>query len=311
MNKATIKVLIAMLLWGSLGVFVKNISLDSVEIAFFRGMIGGVFLGIVLFIRMKNNKILNSRENINEGIKCELEENLNKNGQKPTKKSIIMLIISGMAIGFGWVFLFNSYNYITVANATIIYYLAPVIVIFLSPIFLKEKLTLKKVLAVICSMIGLILIVKTGSQNNNINLTQGIINAFLAACLYAGVIILNKFIKNVDEYTKTFIQLLMASIVLLPWVIVRNNMVFDFKSIILILILGIVHTGVAYCLYFSAMKELKAQSIAILGYLDPVSSVVFSVFLLREPFSIYQLVGGVIILAAAVIAEKKPKLKNI
>ena len=300
MNKATIKVLIAMLLWGSLGVFVKNISLDSVEIAFFRGIIGSVFLGIVLFIRMQNNK--------------KLEENnkLEDENKKPGKKSIIILIISGMAIGFNWVFLFNSYNYITVANATIVYYLAPVIVIFVSPIFLKEKLTLKKVLAVICAMIGLVLIVRTGSSNGNVNLTQGIINAFAAACLYASVIILNKFIKNVDDYTKTFIQLFMASMVLLPWVIYRNNIIFDSpKSIILIAILGIAHTGIAYCLYFSAMKELKAQSIAILGYLDPVSSVVFSIFLLKEPFSIYQLIGGVIILLSAVIAERNPKPKTI
>lgn len=300
MNKATIKVLIAMLLWGSLGVFVKNISLDSVEIAFFRGIIGSVFLGIVLFVRMQNNK--------------KLEENnkLEDENKKPGKKGIIILIISGMAIGLNWVFLFNSYNYITVANATIVYYLAPVIVIFVSPIFLKEKLTLKKVLSVICSMIGLVLIVRTGQSSTNINLTQGIINAFLAACLYASVIILNKFIKNVDDYTKTFIQLFMASMVLLPWVIFRNNIIFDStKSIILILILGIAHTGIAYCLYFSAMKDLKAQSIAILGYLDPVSSVVFSIFLLKEPFSIYQLIGGVIILLSAIIAEKNPKPKTI
>ena len=302
MNKATIKVLIAMLLWGSLGVFVKNISLDSVEIAFFRGIIGSVFLGIVLFIRMQNNKKL---EQENDKLNNDFED-------EDKKPSIIIFIISGMAIGLNWVFLFNSYNYITVANATIVYYLAPVIVIFVSPIFLKEKLTLKKVLAVMCAMIGLVLIVRTGQSSTNINLTQGIINAFLAACLYASVIILNKFIKNVDDYTKTFIQLFMASMVLLPWVIFRNNIIFDStKSIILILILGIAHTGIAYCLYFSAMKDLKAQSIAILGYIDPVSSVVFSIFLLREPFSIYQLIGGVIILLSAVIAERNPKPKTI
>ncbi|KMW26416.1 hypothetical protein HMPREF0977_00573 [Clostridium sp. 1_1_41A1FAA] len=132
MNKATIKVLIAMLLWGSLGVFVKNISLDSVEIAFFRGIIGSVFLGIVLFIRMQNNKKL---EQENDKLNNDFEDE----DKKPSKKSIIILIISGMAIGLNWVFLFNSYNYITVANATIVYYLAPVIVIFVSPIFLKEN----------------------------------------------------------------------------------------------------------------------------------------------------------------------------
>lgn len=310
MNKATIKVLIAMLLWGSLGVFVKNISLDSVEIAFFRGIIGSAFLGIVLLFRMQNNKKLAQKSDESKSDESSYE--LEVEDKNRSKKSIIILIISGMAIGLNWVFLFNSYNYITVANATIVYYLAPVIVIFVSPIFLKEKLTLKKVLSVICAMIGLVLIVRTGSSSGNINLTQGIINAFAAACLYASVIILNKFIKNVDDYTKTFIQLFMASMVLLPWVIFRNNILFDSpKSIILIAILGIAHTGIAYCLYFSAMKDLKAQSIAILGYIDPVSSVVFSIFLLREPFSIYQLIGGVIILASAIIAEKNPKTKTI
>lgn len=303
MNKAIVKVLIAMLLWGSIGVFVKNISLEPVEISFFRGIIGSVFLGIVLLIRIKNKKILEQDNDL---------DSLENQDKKQSKKSIIILIISGMAIGFNWVFLFNSYNYITVANATIIYYLAPVIVIFVSPIFLKEKLTLKKVIAVICAMIGLILIVKSGSSNANVDLTKGIINAFAAACLYASVIILNKFIKNVDDYTKTFIQLFMASMVLLPWVIYRNTVVFDSaKSIILISVLGIAHTGIAYCLYFSSMKDLKAQSIAILGYIDPVSSVVFSIFLLKEPFSVYQLIGGVIILLSAVVAEKSPKPKII
>ena len=303
MNKATIKVLIAMLLLGSLWVFLKNISLESVEISFFRGIIGSIFLGIVLLIKMR------SKKKSDEDIYLETSKNEYK---KKDKKSIIVLIISGMAIGFNWVFLFNSYNYITVANATIVYYLAPVIVIFVSPIFLKEKLTSKKVVAVICAMCGLILIVKTNTSNVNIDLTSGIINAFIAACLYASVIILNKFIKNVDDYKKTFIQIFMASMVLLPWVIYRDKIVFNsIKSIILILVLGIAHTGIAYCLYFSAMKDLKAQSIAILGYIDPVSSVVFSIFLLREPFSIYQLIGGVIILLSAIISEKKPKPKII
>ena len=303
MNKATIKVLIAMLLWGSLGVFVKNISLESVEISFFRGIIGSIFLGIVLLIKMR------SKKKSDEDIYLETSKNEYK---KKDKKSIIVLIISGRAIGFNLVFLFNSYNYITVANATIVYYLAPVIVIFVSPIFLKEKLTSKKVVAVICAMCGLILIVKTNTSNVNIDLTSGIINAFIAACLYASVIILNKFIKNVDDYKKTFIQIFMASMVLLPWVIYRDKIVFNsIKSIILILVLGIAHTGIAYCLYFSAMKDLKAQSVAILGYIDPVSSVVFSIFLLREPFSIYQLIGGVIILLSAIISEKKPKPKII
>lgn len=302
---ATIKVLISMLLWGSIGVFVKNISLDSVEIAFFRGIIGSIFLAIVLFIKTyrKNNPL----SEVEEATKVDA------NDKKPDKKNTVLLMVSGMVIGLNWVFLFNSYKYITVANSTIIYYLAPVIVIFVSPIFLKEKLTLKKVVAVMCAMFGLFLILKTQSSSSaNIDLTKGIINAFSAACLYASVIILNKFIKNVDDYKRTFVQLLMASIVLLPLVIMRNQIEFDSaKSIVFMIILGIAHTGIAYCLYFSAMKDLKAQSIAILGYIDPASSIFFSIFLLKEAFSIWQLIGGAIILIAAFVAEKAPKVKKV
>lgn len=302
---ATIKVLISMLLWGSIGVFVKNISLDSVEIAFFRGIIGSIFLAVVLFI--KNYRKNNPLSEVEEATKVDV------NDKKTDKKNTVLLMVSGMVIGLNWVFLFNSYKYITVANSTIIYYLAPVIVIFVSPIFLKEKLTLKKVVAVMCAMFGLFLILKTQSSSSaNVNLTKGIINAFSAACLYASVIILNKFIKNVDDYKRTFVQLLMASIILLPLVIMRNQIEFDSaKSIVFMIILGIAHTGIAYCLYFSAMKDLKAQSIAILGYIDPASSIFFSIFLLKEAFSIWQLIGGAIILIAAFVAEKAPKVKKV
>ena len=299
---ATIKVLISMLLWGSIGVFVKNISLDSVEIAFFRGIIGSLYLLAVLFIKNRKNDLL-----------VEDESNIDVTEKKQDIKNIFLLAISGMVMGLNWVFLFNSYNYITVANSTIIYYLAPVIVIFVSPIFLKEKLTAKKVGAVICAMFGLLLILKTQeSSSANVDLTKGIINAFLAACLYASVVILNKFIKNVDDYKRTFVQLLMASVVVIPLVIMRNQIEFDsMKSIVFMLILGIAHTGIAYCLYFSAMKDLNAQSIAILGYIDPASSIFFSIFLLKEAFSIWQLIGGAIILIAAFVAEKPPKAKKI
>lgn len=305
---STLKVLLAVLLWGSLGVFVKNISLGPVEISFFRGAIGTVFLcGVFLF--KKYMKKSENREDANiDKTKDEFsEKNIN------SKKNTIILVISGMIIGLNWAFLFNSYNYITVSNATIVYYLAPVIVVVMSPIFLKEKLTIKRVLAVVFSMFGLILIVNTQTPSSfNNDLVRGILNAFLAAILYASVIILNKFIVGIDDYKRTFIQLLMASLVLLPLVIYRNQVVFeDFKSVIFMLILGILHTGVAYCLYFSAIKDLKAQSIAILGYIDPASSIVFSIVLLREPFSIWQLFGGIIILVSAYIAEKKPKIKKI
>lgn len=297
---STLKVLLSVLMWGSIGVFVKNISLGAVQIAFLRGIIGTIFLGLIILIKKYFEK-KNNEDDSDSKDKLVLDRN------------VLILILSGVAIGLNWVFLFNSYNYTTVSNATIIYYLAPIIVIILSPIFLKEKLTLKRVMAVVFSMCGLILIVNTQLDSSlSQNLIKGVINAFLAATLYASVIILNKFIKNIDDYKRTFIQLLTASLVLLPLIIYKNPIIFkDLKSILLMLILGIFHTGIAYCLYFSAIKDLKAQSIAILGYIDPASSVLFSIILLREPFSIWQLIGGIIILVSAYVAERKPNKEKI
>lgn len=289
-----VKIIVAMCIWGSLGVFVKNISLQPFEIAFLRAVIASVIVGIVFFI--KNNK----------------NKELEKEKEKYHKKSFLILILSGVLIGFNWVFLFQSYKYTTVSNATLSYYFAPVLVVFLSPIILKEKLTPKVGISVILAMIGLFLIVnsQSGISVGNFNHFKGISIALVAACLYATVVMLNKYIQDIDDYERTFIQLFSAAIVLLPFIIYRHNLVIkDLKSLIFILILGIVHTGLAYCLYFSSIKEIKTQTTALLSYIDPVSAIFFSVIFLSEPLSIMQIVGGIIILASAFMGDKTSKEK--
>ncbi|MGL6104977.1 DMT family transporter [Romboutsia sp.] len=288
-----LKIIVAMCIWGSLGVFVKNISLESFEIAFLRAVIASVVVGAIVLI--KNNK-----------------KEVDNEEQKYSKKSFSILILSGVLIGFNWVLLFQSYEYTTISNATLSYYFAPVIVVFLSPFILKEKFTLKVGVSVISAMLGLFLIVNSQSSAaiGNFNHAKGISIALGAACLYATVVMLNKYIQDIDDYERTFIQLFSAAIVLLPFIIYRNDLVIkDSKSLILILILGVVHTGVAYCLYFSAIKEIKAQTTALLSYTDPVSAIFFSVVFLSEPLSIMQIIGGSIILISAFIAERTSKEK--
>lgn len=292
---AILKVIVAMVTWGSLGVFVKNINLDSFEIAFLRALIASFLLGIILIVNLKKeNKSISSLYKSDDGL----------------KKGLKLLIISGIAIGFNWVLLFKSYDYTTISNATLSYYFAPVIVVFLSPIFLKEKFTIKRTVSVIIAMAGLILIVKSQGElsQGEFNHMKGIVLALGAACLYASVIMLNKFIKGFGDYERTFIQLFAGAIVLLPFIIFRGVLrIPDMKSLLNIIILGGLHTTVAYCLYFSAIKDLRAQSAAFLGYIDPVSAIFFSVVFLGEPLSVWQIIGGCIILIAAFVAEKKDK----
>jgi RarD protein len=296
---SVLKLVIAMTIWGSIGVFVKNISLQSFEVAFLRATIASVFVGIIFLIKLKKEKKTNL--------------NTEKKEDKYSKKNLLTLILSGIFMGLNWVLLFESYKYITVANATLTYYFAPVIVVFLSPIVLKEKFTYKSALSVIAAMFGLCLILNSNTSDTiqGLNQTKGIIIALGAAALYAAIIILNKYIQDFSDYERTFIQLFSSALVLLPFVIYRGCLkINDIKSVVLIIILGIVHTGVTYFLYFSAIKKLKAQTTALLSYIDPISSIFFSLIFLSESLSIWQVVGGSIILMSTLIGKSKIEEEN-
>lgn len=274
----------AMLVFGSIGIFVKHINLSSSEIAFLRGVIGSLFLiGTSLLIR-----------------------------QKPSFKSIKengrLLILSGAAIGLNWIFLFQAYKYTTVANATLSYYFAPIFVMLLAPFVLKEKLTILKAGCILTAMLGLYLTVNTGNSSGGFyNHTVGILYGLTAAVFYASVILMNKFIKNLSGFETTLVQLSVAAFVLLPYILVKEQMQFsgvNLQSIFFVLILGIIHTGIAYFLYFTALKELEGQTIAVLSYIDPISALIFAALFLGEKMTLIQMLGGILILSSTFISER-------
>lgn len=278
------KLITAMLIFGSIGVFVKKINLSSSEIAFLRGVIGSLFLiSASFFVR-----------------------------QKPSFKSIKenggLLLLSGAAIGLNWIFLFQAYKYTTISNATLSYYFAPIFVMLLAPFLLKEKLTPLKVGSILTAMIGLFLIVGMGgSSSGSYNHPVGILYGLSAAALYASVVLMNKFIKNQSGYETTLVQLVVAALVLLPYILLKDPISFsglNSSSILFILILGIIHTGIAYFLYFTALKELKGQTIAVLSYIDPISAVIFAAIFLGESMSFVQMVGGALILCSTFLSER-------
>ncbi|HVJ48843.1 DMT family transporter [Desulfitobacterium sp.] len=275
----------AMLIFGSIGVFVKNIDLSSSEIAFLRGVIGSLFLISVSFIVRQ------------------------KPSFKLIKENIVLLLLSGAAIGFNWILLFQSYKYTTISNATLSYYFAPIFVIILAPFVLKEKLTPVKIGCIVSAMLGLFLIVNIGgsSPDGSYNHVLGILYGLSAAVLYASVILMNKFIKNLPGFETTVIQLMLASLVLLPYVLIKDHMDFSgitSNSLISILILGILHTGIAYFFYFTSIKELKGQTIAVLSYIDPISAVIIAALVLGESMSFRQIMGGILILGSTFLSER-------
>lgn len=286
--KGKIKIISAMLIFGTIGVFVKKINLSSSDIAFLRALIGSLFL-LITSIFMKQ-----------------------KYSFKAIRKNILLLVLSGAAMGVNWILLFQAYKYTTVSNATLSYYFAPIFVIVLAPLILKEKLTPVKAITVITAMAGLFLVVNIGAQSSGsmYNHSVGILYGLSAAALYASVILINKFIKNLSGFETTLIQLMVAALVLLPYVIFKEPMdlsKMSTPSMTYILILGIVHTGIAYFLYFTSIKDLKGQTIAVLSYIDPISAVVMAALFLGEKMAITQILGGFLIIGSTFISEKLEK----
>lgn len=290
--KDKLKFISTMLIFGTIGMFVKNINLSSIDIAFLRAVIGCFFLMCAGFF-----------------MKQKIAFHL-------IKKNIWLLLLSGTALGLNWILLFQSYKYTTIANATLSYYFAPMFVMILSPLVLKERLTLTKITCIITAILGLFLILNT---NNTVSIMPynhviGIIYGISAAVLYASVMLMNKFIKDLSGFETTLVQLFIASLVLLPRVILNSSIQLsslNMQSLAFILIVGVIHTGLAYLIYFTSMKEIKGQTIAILSYIDPITAVFISAVFMGESITYLQIIGGVLILGSTFISEKSENSAQI
>ena len=282
-KRAKIRLMAAMFIFGTIGIFVRNIPLPSSVIALARGIIGTLFL--IIFTRIKKIRI--SYEEI--------------------KNNLVILCLSGMLIGIHWIFLFEAYHHTTVAVATLCYYLAPVFVIIASPFVLKEKLSLKQGVCVAVALVGMIFVsgIFKRESMGNFQIT-GVLFGLGAAVIYATVIILNKHLKQISSYAMTIMQLGIAVAVLTPYTLLTQNMrelTFSFMTIILLGVVGIVNTGITYGLYFSGIKELKAHTIAIFSYIDPIVAIFLSIIILREKPDIFTIIGGALILGSTLASE--------
>lgn len=276
----------SMTIFGTIGLFVRWIPIPSGLLAMIRGLTGAAFL--VAFMLLSGKK----------ATKAEIRKNL------------FLLIFSGAAIGFNWVLLFESYKNTTVAVATLCYYMEPVIVILLSPFFFKEKLGIPKAVCCAISVFGMVLVsgIFDSKSTGGVISVKGIVFGLSAAILYSAAVIANKFMKDISAYTRTSIQLFTAAIVLIPYIFSVENVkgAFDgigIRAIILIVVVGIVHTGIAYTLYFGSMDKLPAQTIALFSYIDPVVAILISAFVLKENMGISSIIGAFLVLGATLVSE--------
>ena len=276
----------SMLIFGTIGIFRRSIPLPSAFLAFSRGILGGLFL--LAFLRLRK-----------------------KDGARRLAPGLLLpLAGTGAMIGFNWMLLFEAYNHTTVAVATLCYYMQPTIVILLSPLVFRERLTGRKAACALISIAGMVLISGVTDGGGGSRDMTGILLGLGAAALYAGVVIMNKKIKGADAYQRTTVQLLAAGSVMIPYLLLTDGfsgVAFTPATLLLLLAVGLIHTGAAYALYFGSMEGLAIQSIAVLSYIDPVSALLFSALLLREPLSLMNIIGAVLIIGSAMISETERK----
>lgn len=264
----------AMVIFGTLAPFVRNIGVSSGELALYRAVMGAGLIGIYLLAKGKNP--------FSGGL----------------KREILLLLLSGGAMGINWILLFQAYRYTSVSTATLCYYFAPVIVTALSPVLFRERLTRKQLFCFVMATLGLVLITGLEPSAGSANLT-GILFGLGAAVFYAAVILLNKYIRSTAGIQRTFLQFLAAIVTLIPYVSATGGVTLsrlDSTGWMCLLVVGILHTGITYCLYFSSLKALPGQRAAILSYIDPLVAVLISVTVLREPMTWQQALGGGLIL---------------
>ncbi len=282
--KVKLQFISAMLIFGSIGIFVKFINVPSAQIVQYRTIFGSLCL--LLFMLFKKQKF----------------------DVPKIKQNAIPLIIAVISIGASWAFLFEAYKQTSVGLTTIVYYSAPIAVFFLAPLIFKEKITKTQLIAISFAVLGMLIVNIT--ELATAGFSQAIICALLSALLYAVIMIDNKFIKDMNGIESTLIQLLIASVVMTAYCTVTTGQILyipTLTDLCLLALVGIFHTGVAMALYISNLQNLTPQNIAIFSYIDPASALIFSFVILSETLLWYQLLGGLLIFGGALFAQLKPK----
>ena len=267
-------------IFGTIGLFRRYIPLPSGSIAFFRGLIGTLALVLIALLLRKKPDI------------------------KAIKKRIVLLCVSGALIGFNWILLFEAYNYTSVSTATLCYYMAPIIVIIASPIFLRERLRAKQIICALAAIAGMVLV--SGVLRGGDVDIRGILLGLGAAALYASVVLINRRLGDVSAYDKTIVQLGAATVVILPYTLLAEDIdtaALTPNVVLLLLLVGVVHTGISYAMYFGSVGALPTQTVAVFSYIDPVVAIILSALILKEPMGVLEAIGAVMILGAAVLGE--------
>ena len=281
-GNAKLMMIIAMSLFGTLGVSTYFIDLPASVIVVGRGLIGASFL--LILIHFSGSKL--SKDDI--------------------YGNMFTLICSGVCLGLNWLFLFEAYKSIEISVATVLNYLTPAMVILISPIVFKTRLTFIKLGCALLALLGLVLvtgIIENGTEEIN---TYGIVCGLLAAVFYTGLVVFNKKLKSIGSYDRTFVQLLIAGIVIAVYCLFTvdfSSLHPDAMSIVLLVVIAVFQTAIAFTLYFGSLAHLDAPTAVMYGYIEPVISIALSVIILHVVMGIIGWIGAALILGSTFLSE--------
>ena len=269
--------------FGTIGIFVRWIGLPSSVIALVRGAVGAAFL--LLLAHFRHAPI----------------------DRAALRRRWQLLLLSAAMMSFNWITLFEAYRYTTVATATLCYYMAPIFVTLISPALLKERLTARKLLCVFLALAGMVFVSGVPQSGPpGPSEAKGILLALCSAALYAGVILINKYLAGVPAYDRTLLQLAGAAAVMIPYILLTEDlsaMSVTPLGAVLLLIVAVFHTGWCYALYFGSMTVLSAQTVALFSYIDPIVAILLSALLLREPLGWSGILGAALVLGSTLVSE--------
>lgn len=281
-TSARVQLLIISLLFGTIGTFSRFIDLPSSVICFGRASLA--VISIVVILLLKKQKV----------------------DWVAIKRNFHLIAATGLCMCINWGCQFEAFKHTTIATATLCYYIQPVFFIIMAVIIFREKLSNKKMLCVITAFAGMVLVSGVLKVGFNFSELEGVIYAIVGAFFYAVILILTKQFKDVSTFDSTLVQLTVTTVIMLPYIFITEDMgslSVDAKGLICLIILGVVHTGIAYSVYFRTVQNLDAQTVGIISYIDPVTAVLLSALLLKEPLTIITIIGAVMILGATAVSE--------
>ncbi len=281
-NKPLFQLSLSMVIFSTIGIVRNYMDMPSAFISLGRAAIGVLFLLLLAFLTKRPPDLAAVRKNLS------------------------WLLLSGACLGLDWTLLFESYRHTTVATATLCYYMCPSLVVLGSHFIFKERLTVKKGLCVLVAFLGMVLVSGfLDSELPSADEIQGVLLSLAGAVFYAGVVLLNKKIHLNSSLDKTIFQLALAGCVLAPYVLMVGEPVsFSPINVGLLLVLGVIHTGTAFALYFGSVEHLSGQTAALFSYIDPILAIVLSALILGEPLGVSEIIGSCMILGAAIVSEQ-------